>query len=673
MARKAAPDRVPTSHDASNGTPLRTRVENLPFVVVRVAADGTLTDVGRGAEDLTGYDLETLLKKGFGHRLIHPDDKLVLRHALRQIGLDGHVAVRVQIVCRDDSVRDVEIHLVATEEAFEGVVYDLRTEADLAEGIRVRSRYDEAEPALRNAALAGSDVLAFLETAVALVGQAARADRAHILLTGDGDTLLSVAFWTKKNGRAPEPIELDPTWWPELVAGRVVRVAADESQPASALVSDLGCTEIILVPFRDEGDRDGAFLLELDKPIVAWGSFDSRSLARLARLFETLWAWMGAEARYSNTLADLEDGLFNFGYDSNSTRRYALVTPQFELITGCPAGALLADGETTPTQKWSDLVLDDDAEAFALHEATLRQGERSQLEYRIVRPDTKVVRWLRESATPSLSPSGRAVVGGLVSDVTERKRAEASLLQAKQAAEQASQAKTAFMATMSHEIRSPLGAIHGFAELLSEEVREMKKGGNTPPEQFAEFAGIIGENTKRVLHLVHNLFDLSRLEAGALDLRRVPVELHSTIESVLSRHQPAAECKGLDVSFERAQGDPILLGDPERLEQIVEHLISNAVKFTHEGSIVVRTKMEEQKVLLQVEDTGIGIATEYLDKLFEPFSQEDYRLNRAYDGSGLGLAVTYRLLEGMGATISLESEKGCGSSFEITFDAGRDY
>lgn len=667
MASRAAQDRPPTSPDSPNATPLRTRVENLPFVVFRAATDGTLLDVGSRSEELTGFDREALLTLRFGYRLVHPDDRPVLVKALRQIGVDGQIAVRLQLVCADGSGREVELHLAASVDGFDGMVYDLRTEADRTEGIRVRSRYDEAEPALRNAALAGADVLTFLETAVGLIGHAARAERGHVLLAGTGETLISVAFWTKKGGRPPEPLDLDPALWPELAAGRVLKVLPDESNPAETLIRGIGCSEVILVPFRDDAEHDGAFLLEFDTPISAWGSYESSSLARLARLFETLWAWLGAEARYRNTLADLDDGLFNFGFDANGKRRYAFVTPQFESITGCAASELLAEGEKNPVRLWPELVVDDDRAAFAKHEATLRLGERSQLEYRIIHPGTNSVHWLRESATPSLSPSGRAVVGGLVSDITDRKRGEASLLQAKQAAEQASLAKTAFMATMSHEIRSPLGAIHGFAELLGDEVREMHQSGEAPPEQVGEFAGIIAENTRRVLHLVHNLFDLSRLEAGGLDLRRVPVELHTAIDIVLARYRPAAEEKGIVVYFERAHGEPVLLGDPERLEQIVEHLISNAVKFTEKGSISLRTRIAEPDVILSVEDTGIGIASEYLDKLFEPFSQEDYRLNRAYDGSGLGLAITSKLLEGMGATIRVESEKGRGSCFEITF------
>ncbi len=671
MASRATQDRPPSPLDSPDATRLRHRVENLPFVVFRVADDGTLRDVGGRAEELTGHDRATLLQPGFGYELVHPDDRLVLAKALRQVGADGRIAVRLQLVGAGGSENSVEVHLAAAADGFDGIAYDLRSEVDGVEGIRVRSRYDEAEPALQNAALASSDMLAFLEAAVAHVGHAARADRAHVLLAGAGETMLSVAFWTKTRGKRPEPLDLNPLWWPELAAGRVLRVSADESEPARALLHEIGCAEIILAPFRDDSEHNGAFLLEFDTPMASWGSFEVGSLARVGRLFETLWAWLGAEARYRNTLADLDDGLFNFAYDAKGVRRYALVTPQFESITGCAAVDLLAEGDAEPNRSWNELVVDDDREAFAAHEATLQSGERSQLEYRITNPRTNTALWMRESATPSLSPSGRAIVGGLVSDITDRKRAEASLLQAKHAAERASQAKTAFMATMSHEIRSPLGAIRGFAELLGDEVREMHDVGDPLPKQVGEFADIIAENTTRVLHLVHNLFDLSRLQAGVLDLRNIPVELHPAIDSVLARYSELAEEQGLLVVFDRAEGEPFVQGDPERLEQIVEHLISNAVKFTEEGTISIRTRIDGPKVILRVEDTGIGIASEYLDKLFEPFSQEDYRLNRAYAGSGLGLAITSKLLEGMGATIGVESEKGRGSCFEIVFETNR--
>ncbi|MDX1439265.1 MAG: ATP-binding protein [Rubricoccaceae bacterium] len=648
-------------------TPLRADGEILPFVVARVDREGTILQVGEGAEKLTGYRHDELLQPHFGLQLVHPNDFRVVERAIRQIGIDNHAAAHVQILTKDGRARNVEFRATANGDDFDVVVADVASGGSLFSELPLRSRYDDAEPILRNIALASPDRLSFLESSLSVIAGVARADGAHVLMLDDDDLLVSIAFWLGDDAGTIEPVVLDPNNWPEILAGRVAVITQEDSQTALNVLKRLGSAHAVLVPFRDEGDRDGAFLLEWRKAPPAWSSHDSRSIARLARLFETLWAWMESEARQRLTLSDLEDGLFNFVFDDDGSRRYALMTPQCETITGVEAGALITNRGDTPSVEWKSLVYDHDLEAFEAHEDQLRRGERSQLEYRMVRPDTSELLWIRESATPSRGLTGHPLIGGLISDITERKRAEATLLQAKHAAEQASKAKTAFMATMSHEIRSPLGAIRGFTELLAEEVRDAELNGVKIPEQIEEFAQIISENTLRVLHLVHNLFDLSRLETGALELQQIPVELHPVIERVLLRYMPTVEEKGLSVVFEQANEEPTLLGDPERIEQIVEHLISNAVKFTETGEIAVSTRQIDGKVEFEVRDTGIGIAPEYLEELFEPFSQEDYRLNRAYEGSGLGLAITKKLLDGMNGSIEAESTKGEGSRFTVTF------
>ncbi|HLA64290.1 MAG TPA: PAS domain-containing sensor histidine kinase, partial [Rhodothermales bacterium] len=430
--------------------------------------------------------------------------------------------------------------------------------ADALAALRVRARYDAAEPALHNAAQTAPDALAFLEAALDRLGRTATATRARALLADDdGAPLVTVAVWAAPGETPPEPADVDPA-------------LAHADAPA------LGDDGALVVPFRDSSVA-GAFVVERAAP---WTDDEQEALARFARLVGTLWARAGIETRLRLTLADLEDGLFSFAYGLDDVRRYALVTPQLERIVGCPASDLLArpDGPA-PTVDWESLVHPDDAARFAEHESLLRAGDPSRVVYRIRRPLDGETRWVRESATPGRSPSGRPVVGGLLSDVTEAKHAEGSLLQAKQAAERASHAKTAFLAVMSHEIRSPLGAVRGFAELLVEELRELEADGTTLPPQVPEFAGVIAENTRRALHLVHRLFDLSRLETGSLALRSVPVELHPAIERVLDRHREEAEAKGLHIHFEPAGTEPVLVADPERVEEVVDHLVSNAVKF----------------------------------------------------------------------------------------------
>jgi signal transduction histidine kinase len=515
---------------------------------------------------------------------------------------------------------------------------------DPATALRLRERYDAAEPALRAAASTAANPLALLESALDILGRTAGAREALALLSDDDAApLVTVAVWTPDGGGPPASRELP-----------------QEGAHSTHALPD----GAVLIPFHDDG-RTGAFVAAAAE---AWDETEIEALDRYGRLFESLWARAGAEERLRQTLADLDDGLFSFSHGSDGLRRYALVTPQLERIVGCAADDLLGRPEgPAPALDWASLVHPEDAGSFIAHEAALRAGEASRLTYRVRRPADDEVRWIRESATPGSSPSGRAIVGGLLSDVTEARRAEASLLQAKQAAERSSHARTAFLAVMSHEIRSPLGAIRGFAELLEEELRELDAAGTPMPPQIAEFAGVIGENTRRALHLVHRLFDLSRLETGSLALRSVPVDLHPAVERVLERHAEAAAARGLAMRFVPAEAEPVLLADPERVEEVVDHLVSNAVKFTEEGSVVVTTHVEPDRVRLVVEDTGVGIEPEFLAGHFEPFGQEDYRLSRTHGGAGLGLAVARRLLEGMGGTMTVESEKGGGSRFEGVF------
>ncbi|MEM8558408.1 MAG: ATP-binding protein, partial [Bacteroidota bacterium] len=403
-----------------------------------------------------------------------------------------------------------------------------------------------------------------------------------------------------------------------------------------------------------------------------WRRAERVAVGQLAGLFETLWAWSRAETRFRQTVDGLDDGLFSFTYATLSqgdgtsapARRYEFATHQIEQLAGCSLERLTGQADRFD---WAhDLVHPDDRAAFAAHELRLQAGRESTLDYRLRRADGSV-RWLRERATPDYDAADRLVVGGILADVTEQKQADASLLQAKLAAERASQAKTSFMSTMSHEVRTPLGAINGFSELLREEVRELETTDEVAlPPPVIEFVEVIQENAKRALRLVNDLFDLSKLETGALRLQHTPVFFHDVVERVAHRAQLDLDAKGVGFHWERDPGQPVVLGDPYRIEQVVEQLLSNAVKFTDRGAVTVTTRLEDAAVVYVVEDTGCGIAAEFLSGLFEPFTQEDHRLNRSYDGSGLGLAIVKRLVDAMDGTLAIESEKDVGTRVTLT-------
>ena len=271
---------------------------------------------------------------------------------------------------------------------------------------------------------------------------------------------------------------------------------------------------------------------------------------------------------------------------------------------------------------------------------------------------------IQVAVAPLLDDANRCIGSIAVArDVTQHKRSAEALRQAREAAEAANHAKSSFLARMSHEIRTPMNGVLGMTELL------LETGLTSTQRKYAETVQRSGQN---LLGIINDLLDFSKIEAGKLELENVEMDLRRTIEDVVDLLAERAHSKGLELACSiPANLVTHVRGDPLRLGQVLTNLVGNAIKFTEQGSVVIRVSSVEEtakhvSMRFEVSDTGAGISLEAQTRIFDEFSQADGSTTRKHGGSGLGLAISKQLVGMMGGSIHVESALGAGSTFSFT-------